>query len=175
MSAGTRQQGVNPTATTNRKAPRQIKRRRLLLIGPLIVVTLLLIPLAEFALNRMNRHSTSVYELAAVRILNAVNTAQIQYRSTYGRYAQSLQALGPPPHGESPSETAGDLIPEPLTTGAYAGFVFTMAVESDGYTVNADPKAYGEAHSRSLYTDHTNVIRWHSANEPASESDPAIQ
>ena len=38
-------------------------------------------------------------DMAAIKALSTINTAQVQYFSTYGRFAQTLQELGPPPGG----------------------------------------------------------------------------
>lgn len=112
--------------------------------------------------------------MAAIRSLQAVNTAQIQYISTYGRYAESLRELGPASDGEPPSDASTDLIPKSLAVGIHSGYVFRMVATPAGYSVNADPHMYDTTGSRSFYTDRTNVIRWHSGNEPASKNDPAV-
>jgi hypothetical protein len=44
-----------------------------------------------------------------------------------------------------------------------------------GYTINADPQVFDVTGSRTFYTDHTNVIRQHSGNEPASAADEEIR
>jgi hypothetical protein len=111
--------------------------------------------------------------MAAIRSLHTVNTAQIQYFSTFGRYAQSLAELGPAPGQGSPTPQAADLIPEGLAAGLHSGYVFTMVGTPSGYTINADPQAETTG-TRHFYTDHSNVVRQNS-EQSASETDPEIQ
>ena len=144
------------------------------LIELLIVIAIILI-IAAIAIPKLTTARMAAYEMAAIRALHTINTAQIQYFSTYGRYAQSLMELGPPAGNAANSPAASDLIPGDLSTGIKSGYVFTMVGTPGGYTVNADPQTYDVTGSRTFYTDHTNVIRNHFGNEAASENDPEIQ
>lgn len=155
---------------------RMIDRRRagFSLIELLIVIAIILI-IAAIAIPKLTTARMAAYEMAAIRAMHAVNTAQIQYFSTYGRYAQSLMELGPPNGSAANSPAAADLIPGDLSMGIKSGYVFTMVGTPGGYTVNGDPQTYDVTGSRTFYTDHTNVIRNHFGNEGASENDPEIQ
>jgi len=150
------------------------RRRGFSLIELLIVIAIILI-IAAIAIPKLTRARMAAYEMAAIRALNTLNTAQIQYFSTYGRFAQSLSELGPPPGGATPDASAADLISEDLATGLKSGYTFTMVGTPSGYTINADPQVYDVTGGRSFYTDHTNVIREHPGNEPASAEDPQIK
>lgn len=144
------------------------------LIELLIVIAIILI-IAAIAIPKLARARMSAYEMAAIRTMHTLNTAQVQYFSTYGRYAATLNELGPPPGNASPSAASADLIPGDLATGLSSGYSFTMVGTPSGYTINADPQVFDVTGGRTFYTDHTNVIRQHVGNEPASENDPEIR
>ena len=142
------------------------------LIELLIVIAIILI-IAAIAVPKLVQARKAAYEMAAIRALHTVNTAQIQYFSTYGRYAQTMVELGPPPGHAAPTPASSDLIPEGLSTGIHSGYVFTMVGTPAGYTINGDPQS--EQHgTRHFYTDHSSVIR-QNFGESASENDPEIQ
>ena len=150
------------------------RRRGFSLIELLIVIAIILV-IAAVAIPNLIGARRAAQEMAAIRALNTIQTAQIQYFSTYGRYAQSLSELGPAAGSTSSSPTAAGLIPEDLATGIKSGYVFTMVGTPGGYTVNADPQTFEVTGSRTFYSDHTNIIRNHFGNEPAGENDPPIQ
>lgn len=144
------------------------------LIELLIVIAIILI-LAAIAIPKLGSARRSAYELAAIRACQTINTAQVQYFSTYSRYASTLLELGPPPGGSSPSPSAADLILESLAAGLHQGYVYTMVGTPAGYTVNADPQAFDVTGARTFFTDHSTVVRQHYGNQPATENDSPIQ
>ncbi|MDA1313434.1 MAG: prepilin-type N-terminal cleavage/methylation domain-containing protein [Acidobacteria bacterium] len=155
----------------------QIRRRcrqGFSLIELLIVIAIILI-IAAIAIPKLTSARMAAFEMASIRAMHTINTAQIQYFSTYGRYAQSLMELGPTTGNAAPSPAASDLLSGDLSSGIKSGYVFTMVGTPGGYTVNADPQTFSVTGSRTFYTDHTNIIRNHFGNEPATENDPEIQ
>ena len=114
-------------------------------------------------------------EMAAIRTLATLNTAQTQYFSTYGRYATSLTELGPPAGGGATSPSSADLITTDLAAGMKSGYKFSMVGSPQGYGVNAEPQVYNTTGKRSFFTDQSTVIREHQGNEPATVNDPEIK
>ena len=144
------------------------------IIELLIVIAIIMI-IAAIAIPKLTTARMTAYEMAAIRTLQTLNTGQVQYFSTYGRFASTLMEMGPVPGGAGRSASGADLISEDLAQGLKSGYVFTMVGTPSGYTINADPQVYDVTGSRSFYTDHTNIIRQHAGNEPASENDPEIK
>ena len=148
------------------------RERGFTLIELLIVIAIILI-IASVAIPNLRRVRMMTYEMAAIRTLHTLNTAQIQYFSRYQRFASSLTELGPSTGGAQTSAESADLISDDLATGIKSGYIFTMVGTPSGYTINADPQAESTG-TRHFYTDHSNVIR-QNFGQPASESDAAIQ
>jgi len=131
------------------EARKDIKTRsRFWLLALLVVVAIILI-LAVIPITTTVPRKTA-YELAAIRACQTINTAQVQYRSTYGRYATTLSELGPLPGSASPSPSSADLIPKSLAAGLHQGYAYTMVETPTGYAVNAAPQAFGVTGSRTF-------------------------
>jgi len=140
----------------------------------LLIVIATIVIIAAVAVPKVTEgRCGGTYEMAAIRNLNTLNNAQIQYFSTYGRYAQTLIELGPPLGNTMPASAGANLIPEGLSTGIHSGYVFTMAGPPAGYTVNADPitTTHGNLH---LFADTSGMIRQRSGGT-AGEIDSEIQ
>lgn len=123
---------------------------------------------------QLARGMKRAYEMAAIRSVVTLNTAQTVYRSEYGRFAQSLNELGPPADPlEQPTEKSADLIARNLATGTASGYYFLMLPCEDSYQALAFPQTekFGE---RSFYSDETTVIRAHKGR-PAWANDQAIR
>ena len=145
------------------------------LIELLIVIAIILI-IAAIAMPKLTKAKMFALEMAAIRNLHTVNTAQVQYFSTYGRWATSLAELGPPPSGGVAATAAGaDLISNDLASGTKQGYNYTMVGSPQGYAVTATPQVYNTTGTRSFFTDQSTVIREHVGSEPASANDPEIK
>ncbi|MGH9659473.1 MAG: prepilin-type N-terminal cleavage/methylation domain-containing protein, partial [Bryobacteraceae bacterium] len=95
-----------------------------------------------------------------------IHTAQAQHVATAGRYATTLAELGPPP--------GAHLIPGRLSSGEKGGYRFVMQVSAAGYTIQANPIAFGVSGSRTFFSDDTLVVRYNTTPEPATADSPEL-
>lgn len=143
------------------------------LVELLIVIAIILI-IAAIAVPKLNRTRMQAQEMAAIRHVVAIHTAQTQYYSTFGKFATALAELGPPASG-APTASGADLIPGDLTSGEKGGYKFTVQGGPNGYSVNANPVAYNNTGTRTFYSDQTLVIRQNYGAEPATATSPEIK
>jgi type IV pilus assembly protein PilA len=156
-------------ATTDRRR----SRRGFSLMELLIVIAIILI-IAAIAVNRLDKARMHAQEMAAIRQVQVINTAETQYYSQYGKYAVSLAELGPPASGQ-PGPAASDLIPGDLAAGTKSGFKFSVTGTPLGYTINANPDTYNSTGRRSFYSDQTMVVRENWGPEPATVQSKEIK
>ena len=149
---------------------RQRNQRGFSLIELLIVIAIILI-IAAIAIPKLNNQRMAAQEMAAIRQIGTIHTAQIQYYSQFGRYATSLAELGPPTSG-SPGPAGSDLIPKTLSEGKNTGYIFIVQKTPTGYSVNANPETYNSTGRRTFYSDETQVIHQNWGQEPATVNSP---
>jgi hypothetical protein len=114
-----------------------------------------------------------VREQTAIREIKTIHQAQTEYNAIYGKYADSLMALGPPPSGAA-GPTAADLIPKNLADGKVTGYVYTVGIAPNGYSVNANPETFGTTGRRTFFSDQTLTIRSNWSKEPANVNSPEL-
>ncbi len=148
-------------------------RRGFSLIELLIVIAIILIIVAVAAprLDKARMHSQ---EMAAIRQIQTLHTAQTQYYSQYGRYAASLAELGPPTSGQA-GPSAADLIPGDLALGQKTGYVFQLQGGPQGYAINVNPQVFNSTGRRTFFSDQTLVIRENWGQEPANAQSKEIK
>ena len=149
------------------------RRRGFSLIELLIVIAIILIIVA-IAAPRLDKARMHAQEMAAVRQIQTIHTAQTQYYSQYGRYAVNLNELGPPTSGQ-PGPAAADLIPGDLAKGDKSGYKFTMQGGPQGYALNVNPQVYNSTGRRSFYSDQTMIIRENWGPDPATPQSPELK
>lgn len=149
------------------------KRRGFSLIELLIVIAIILIIVA-IAAPRLDKARMHSQEMAAIRQIQTLHTAQTQYYSQYGRYATSLAELGPPTSGQA-GPSAADLIPGDLALGVKTGYVFQLQGGPAGYTLNVNPQVFNSSGRRTFYSDQTLVIRENWGQEPANAQSKEIK
>lgn len=161
---------------------RNKKNKGFSLIELLIVVAIILI-IAAIAIPNLLRARITANETSAVGSLRTINTASIQYATTYSTppapcgFAPALANLGPPP---PPSSANADLIDSVLSAGAKSGYNFAYVntgVDANGcgtnYTLNGNPVTPGTTGQRFFFTDESGVIRQNTAGA-ATVADPPI-
>ena len=148
-------------------------RRGFTLIELLIVIAIILI-IAAIAVPKMNNQMMAAREMAAIRQITTIHQAETQYYSQFGKYADSLIALGPPASGAA-TPAAADLIPKVLAEGKNSGYIFTVQPSPTGYSILAVPENFGSSGRRTLFSDQTLVIRNNWTQEPANANSPEIK
>jgi prepilin-type N-terminal cleavage/methylation domain-containing protein len=152
---------------------RNSRRRGFTLIELLIVMAIILTIMA-IALPKMGSVLNHTREMAALKQIGTIQSAQTQYYSQYGRFATKLEELGPPEGGpESPS--AAGLISGDLAKGIKTGYQFIMVGGPNGYTINANPVAFGSTGRRTFFSDQSLVIHQNWGAEPATVNSPEIK
>ena len=136
------------------------------LIELLIVIAIILI-IVTVALPKLNKARMYAQETAALKAIQTLNTAQVQYQSQFGRFAQSLTELGPPASG-SDNASAANLIGSDMASGDKQGYKFTLAGTPTGYTISAVPAIFGSTGSRTFFSDQSLVVRENYGQDPAT-------
>ncbi len=148
------------------------QRRGFSLIELLIVIAIILI-IVTVALPRLNKARVYAQEMAAQKAVQTISTAQVEYNSQFGRFAQSLTELGPPASGAESAAAAG-LISADLASGEKQGYRFTVTATPTGYAISAVPITFGATGSRTFFADQTMDIHYNDGQEPASANSPIV-
>ena len=142
------------------------------LIELLIVIAIILVILTV-ALPRLTTAVRGARETAAVKAITTIHTAEVQYYSSYNRFASTLQELGPPASG-APGPAAAELIERDLASGEKGGYKYTLTATPTGYLITAVPSQYGTSGSKTFYSDQGMGIHEHAGQEPATVNDPLV-
>lgn len=140
----------------------------------LLIALAIILVIAGIAIPFYQKSVTGAKETAAIETLQNIGKMQVQYFSSYGRFARSLTELGPPPAGKAPGGEAAALLPPDLALGRKGGYMYSVFPTATGYAVTAVPEAFGSTGSRTFYSDETMVLRHNSTAEPATASSPIL-
>src|SRR5580658_1869025 len=149
------------------------RRRGFSLIELLIVISIILI-IITVAVPKFQKAQMGARELGAIKAIQTLHQAQVQCQSQFGRYAASLQELGPPASGPA-TPAASDLIGNDLSGGEKGQYKYTLTGNNGGYVVTAVPVTFGSSGSRTFYSDQTMVIHQNFSAEPATASSPEMK
>jgi type IV pilus assembly protein PilA len=149
------------------------RRRGFTLIELLIVISIILVILA-IAVPKMNTQMQGAREMAVIREIGSIHSAETQYYSQFGKFASNLAQLGPPVSGADGPEAA-NLLPKILADGKKNGFTYTLTTTPTGYAITALPDSFGNSGRRTFYSDQTLVIRNNWGQEPATPASPEIK
>lgn len=161
------QNRISPTRLQVRRRVRGFSLMELLIVVAIILIILMV------AVPRMNSQLMQAREMGAMREINTIHQAQTQYYSQFGRYAQNLAELGPPPSG-SPGPAGADLLPASLAVGKKGGHVFVVTGTPQGYAVSVVPEQYNSSGRRTFYSDQSLEIHQNWSAEPATAQSPIL-
>jgi len=136
------------------------KQRGFTLMELMIVVAVILVILV-IAIPNVAAARAQANELAAIRMIGTIHTAQIQHLSQSGKMAAALSDLGPPPAG-------AELIPGDLAAGKKSGYLFHLQGTPRGYSITAVPESKGGTGRRSFFSDQSMIVRENWGPEPAT-------
>lgn len=97
----------------------------------------------------------------ALSSIRALQAAQSQFHSQFGRYAASIDEL----------KAAG----MPLGLPPASGYRLALTSAANGYVIHAEPLRYGDTGDRSFYADQTMVIRQSRGPQPATANSPEVK
>ncbi len=117
----------------------------------MIVVAIIFVVLA-IAIPNVGAARMQANEVAAIRMIGTIHTAQVQHLSQFGRLATALTELGPPPAG-------AELLPGDLAIGKKSGYLFQLQGTPKGYSITAVPETPKSTGRRSFYSDQTMIVR----------------
>ncbi len=152
------------------------------LIELLIVVAIILI-IAAIAIPNLLRSRLAANQASAIQSCRVLNTAEVNYASTYGKgYSTTITQLGPPAGGSPVNASAADLIDITLAGGVKSGYSFVYTPtnpDSNGYfqgfNLNANPSQPGTTGTNYYFTDQTLVIRGNSTGTATASDSPVAR
>lgn len=153
---------------------RNNRRRRGFSLMELLIVVAILMIIGAIAIPRISTAMMNAKEMAATREVHNLITAQTQYMSQFGRYATSLQELGPPASGQ-PSPSGADLITGDMAKGVKNGYKYVVQGSPQGFFVQASPVTFNNTGRRSFYADQTGTIRQNWGQEPATAASDELK
>ena len=136
----------------------------------IMVVVAVVMTLATLAISSVLRARQNANEMAAIASCRTIVSAcQNYYASSYPHIYPSLLSDLIPPNSIPP------YIDSVLASGTKQGYKFNYTfVDSESFTMNADPTSPGKTGSRYFFTNETGIIRANALGQAGSD-DPVVQ
>ena len=149
----------------------------------LIVMSIMLIIMA-FAVPQMLKLKKTADETSAKQSISAINSAELNYMSSYQTFACPISLLGGDPKAGAPSREGAQLLdPTLAATGHKAGYIFTVTCGSkttvnnqdayNSFELTAVPENVGKTGDLGYCSDENNIIKFDPAG--GSNCTQAIQ
>ena len=147
------------------------RRNGFTLMELLIVIAIILI-LMLMAIPTIGSLKKQANETSAIRSVQAITQAQLQYESTFptNGYASSLASLGGDPKAGPPTPAASQMLQGDLTSGIKSGYIFAISNctkvnlngtdRITGYQVSAIPETVGKTGDRGFCSDEFGTIKF---------------
>lgn len=156
------------------RQPETPKRRRGFTLIELLIVIAIILTIIMIALPKVSSLLMNAREVAVIKEIQTLHTAQMQYQSQFHRFATKLEELGPPASGRAGPDGA-DIIPGELAKGNKSGYQFVIQGNGTSYTINANPVAYNSTGRRTFFSDISNTIHENWGPEPATPNSPELK
>lgn len=150
----------------NKGLVRYLEEKKGFTLIELMIVVLIIGIIAALSMPNLVQSKMAAHEASAISAIRSLVTAQITYATTGGsggNFAPDLAALA-----------SRNLIDSVLGSGTAEAYSFAVSGSGVQYTIDARPLVYGTSGTRSFFADATGVIRYTTANAPATVTDLPI-
>jgi prepilin-type N-terminal cleavage/methylation domain-containing protein len=147
-----------------------MKRNRGFTLVEIMIVVAIVMTLATLSISSVLRARHNANEMAAVASCRTIATAaQNYYANSYPHTYPSVLSDLVAPNSNPP------YIDNVLASGTKQGYNFTYTlVNSESFTLYADPVTPGKTGTRHFFSDETSIIRADASGQ-ASASDPVVE
>ncbi len=153
---------------------KELKNRRGFTLIELLIVIAIILTIIMIALPKVSSLLMNAREVAVIKEIQTLHTAQMQYQSQFHRFATKLEELGPPASGHAGPDGA-DIIPGELAKGTKSGYNFVLQGNGTSYVINANPVSYNNTGRRTFFSDMSNTIHENWGPEPATLNSPELK
>ncbi len=152
-----------------------VNRRRGFTLMELLIVVAIISVLIVAGAKYLPTYLMNARETGAMAQMRNIHLAQTQYNSQFGRYAKTLEELGPPESGQMGPSGAALISGDMATEKVKSGFRFEMEGNEAGYEIRAMPTAFNGTGRRTFYSDQTQIIRQNWGPEPSDGNSEEIK
>jgi prepilin-type N-terminal cleavage/methylation domain-containing protein len=153
---------------------RSLRRQRGFSLIELLIVIAIILVIVTIAVPNYQKYQMAARETSVINELGTIYGAEVNYYSTFGKYAANLSELGPPTGGAEGPQGAG-LISKTLAEGSHSGYKYTLTGNGTSFAVSAVPDVFGSSGRRTFFMDQTKVIRQNWTAEPATTNSPELK